>query len=429
MVVAAIEGRSSRWGVRAIRRATNALFLRTILGIVALGITSSASYARGEEAAGASSRSSRSGTTLQTSAELSTYVDTSHVTVVTPTVQVGAKNDDVGYAVSARYLVDVVSAASVDIVSMASPRWTETRHAVSVNGRYGPGDLKIGGLGSVSVEPDYLSLGGGITSTLSLDSDHVVLAGGYVFGHDTIGRAHTPFDVFHRTLVRHAVNAGASFVVNASSIVWLGLDAVFERGDQSKPYRYIPMFDAHTATRLPNGASTDLVNQVRLDERPLEQLPLSRERYAATARYLHRSTWSTLRVEERVYTDSWGQFASTTDLRYTMDLSPRLSIAPDVRFHKQTAAGFWQRAYVAVASENRTVFPALRTGDRELGPLSTVTLGATVRVPWGGPFGTARGAFLLRVAGSHTDFEDTLFILRRDALFTAVGFEGTFDDF
>lgn len=367
------------------------------------------------------------GPRVQTSAELSTYADTNHVTVVTPTVRAGVRDDVAGYSANARYLVDVVSAASVDIVATASPRWTEARHAVAVDGQYGPGDLKIGGSGSVSVEPDYLSLGGGVQTSLALDRDHVNLAAGYAFGHDTIGRAKTPFDVFHRTLVRHGINAGASFVLGPSSIFWLGGDVVLERGDQSKPYRYVPLFDAATARRLPNGASVALVQGTRLDERPLEQLPLARDRFAVTARYLHRSSWATLRIEERLYTDTWGQYASTTDVRYAMDLSPRLSFAPDVRFHKQTAASFWERGYVAGFDGGRLMVPSLRTGDRELGPLWSLTVGAQLRVPWGASFGSSQGAVVLRVAGIHTEFEDTLFILRRDGVFTAIGFEGSFD--
>ncbi len=39
-----------------------------------------------------------------------------------------------GWSVDGRYLVDVVSAASVDIVSTASRRWEEVRHAGSLGG-------------------------------------------------------------------------------------------------------------------------------------------------------------------------------------------------------------------------------------------------------------------------------------------------------
>jgi hypothetical protein len=160
-----------------------------------------------------------SGATIEGSAELSTYADTDNVSVLTPTVRAGIRDDTSGYRLGARYLVDVVSAASVDIVSTASPRWSEVRHAVGVDGEYGPGDLRGAGSASISVEPDYLSVSGGVRPSWRIDDDHVTLALGYAVGHDTIGRADTPFSVFHRTLVRHQLSAGASFVLGPASVL------------------------------------------------------------------------------------------------------------------------------------------------------------------------------------------------------------------
>ena len=334
------------------------------LGLCRVGVAGEG----GSSAAPGEAAAPPAGAVIEGSAELSTYADTDNVTVVTPTARAGMRDDAEGWRVGARYLVDVVSAASVDIVSTASSRWREVRHAVSVDGEYGPGDLRGAGSASVSVEPDYLSISGGLSPSWKLDDDHVTLAVSYALGHDTIGRAGTPFSVFHRTLVRHQMAAGASSL-GPSSILWLGADAIIERGDQSKPYRYVPMFDAQVAPQIPHGADVGLVNALRRDERPLEQLPTERERYAVTGRWLHRSSWATLRLEERLYVDSWGQLATTTEGRYAMDLSERTTLSPDVRVHVQSAASFWRR--VPVVSENAgvVVIPSLRTGDRELGPI------------------------------------------------------------
>lgn len=366
------------------------------------------------------------GATVEGSAELSTYADTDNVTVVTPTARAGVRDDAEGWRIGARYLVDVVSAASVDIVSTASSRWSEVRHVAGVDGEYGPGDLRGAASASVSVEPDYLSLSGGLSPSWKIDDDHVTLALSYAVGHDTIGRAGTPFSVFHRTLVRHQMAAGASFVLGPSAILWLGADAVVERGDQSKPYRYVPMFDAATAERVPRGAHVALVNALRRDERPLEQLPTSRDRFAVTGRWLHRSSWATLRLEERLYTDSWGQLATTTEGRYAMDLSDRTTLAPDLRVHVQSAAGFWRRVPTVSDTPAGPVIPSLRTGDRELGPLVTVTAGADLRVALGQRIAATRIALVFRLAAIHTSFLDALFISQRQAIFSAVGFDGAF---
>lgn len=389
--------------------------------------TGGAPLARAEIPAGETADQTAGGATIEGSAELSTYADSDNVSVLTPTVRAGIRDDTAGYRLGARYLVDVVSAASVDIVSTASSRWREVRHALSVDGEYGPGDVRGAGSASISVEPDYLSLSAGVRPSWKLDDDHITVAVGYALGHDTIGRADAPFAVFHRTLVRHQLAAGASLVLGPASVLWLGTDAVLERGDQSKPYRYVPMFDPAAAARIPAGASPDLVNALRRDERPLEHLPTERNRYAATGRWLHRSSWATLRIEERLYSDSWGQLATTTGVGYAMDVSSRTTLTPDVRFHLQSGTSFWRRAPVVADTGSGTVIPRLRTGDRELGPLATVTAGLELKILLTGSYATTRLAMVLRVAGLHTAFRDALFISQRQAVFSAAGFEGAFE--
>src|SRR5205085_774803 len=104
---------------------------------------------------------------------------------------------------------------------------------------------------------------------------------------DTIGRAGTPYSVFSNSLATTEGEAGATFVMSASSILVLGVSAQFERGDQSKPYRLIPMFE--NGVTVPVGASVTQVNRDRLPVRPYEQLPLDRDRYAIAARFATRS--------------------------------------------------------------------------------------------------------------------------------------------
>ena len=418
------EPQADRLGVPRLR-ARALLAFACMISILAFAEPASAGEGAGSSAA-PSAGAPPTGATIEASAELSTYADTDNVTVVAPNARAGMRDDAEGWAFGARYLVDVVSAASVDIVSTASSRWREVRHAVSIDGAYGPGDLRGAGSASVSVEPDYLSISGGLSPSWKLDDDHVTLAVSYALGHDTIGRAGTPFSVFHRTLVRHQMAAGAAFVLSPSSVLWLGADVIVERGDQSKPYRYVPMFDAQVAPQIPAGAHVALVNALRRDERPLEQLPTERERYAATGRWLHRSSWATLRIEERLYMDSWGQLATTTEGRYAMDLSERTTLSPDVRLHLQNGASFWQRAPTVTETDGAVVIPRLRTGDRELGPLAILTVGMDLRVALTQRLAAVRTAFVVRAAGMHTSFIDALFISQRQAIFTALAFEGAF---
>jgi hypothetical protein len=305
------------------------------------------------------------------------------VSVLTPSLAAGIDNVS-GGSLNASYLVDIVSAASADIVSTASRRWEEVRQAGSLSGQYKPHDFGVGVGGSVSREPDYLSYGVYATMVKDFDEKNWTLNFGYGFSHDTAGRCGgegglgtascTPFSVFSRDLQRGSFNAGISWVVDRASLASLSSDLIIENGDQSKVYRYIPMFSPSVAAAVPNGASVDYVNSVRLPERPLEQLPLERHRFALTGRYAHRYDGSTLRLEERFYDDDWGLVASTTDARWIFDLGKRFALWPHARLHVQKSVSFWERAYVSNnpnGDPNTWDLPLYRTGDRELGPLWT----------------------------------------------------------
>ena len=356
-------------------------------------------------------------------AETSLYTDDNHVDVFTPAMSGTVENPLAGWSVSGHYLVDVVTAASPDIVASASPPFQETRHAGSLGGTYRANDLSASADVSFSSEPDYLSLSGGLRGTLDLAQKNFTLFLGYSYRNDTAGRAGTPFEVFQRKLHAHSLMGGASIVLNRSMLATFQIDGTLERGNQSKPYRYVPLFEVGTADLVPPGASVEEVNAVRLDARPLEELPRLRDRYALTARISHRSSRATLRLEERLYADSWGLKASTTDARYMLDIGRRVTLWPHARVHVQTGATFWRRAYEVQGPEPGILdVPVIRTGDRELGPLYTLTGGGGVSVQL-----SARYSMTLQVDGTYTSFLDALFVSRRIGFFSALSAQASFE--
>jgi len=342
------------------------------------------------------------------SSEVAGYADTDHVFVLTPTLGVNVGSPTAGWSVGGRYLVDVVSAASVDIVSTASRRFEEVRHVGSVDAAYKPGRWGVAAHGAVSIEPDYQSYSGGGEVTGDFLQKNLTALVGYEHGHDIGGRTGTPFSVFSRVLDTDAIKAGVTVVFDRATIASFIADTILESGDPSKPYRYVPLFAP--GTEVPRGATVDQVTRLRLSARPLEQLPLSRDRFALSARLAHRFDRATLRIDERLYTDSWGLNATTTDARFLVDFGRRVELGPHARFHAQTSVDFWQRGYVLRPGFD---FPALRTGDRELGPLFAVTGGARLRL------GIGRSAepkswilgFDWNVTSTH--FLDDLYLTRR----------------
>ena len=365
------------------------------------------------------------GVRWDTSAEVSGYYDSDHVFVVTPAVGAAAREPIAGWSATGSYLVDIVSAASVDIVSAASPRWTEVRHAATLGASYEPGGIGVSANGSVSIEPDYTSVAGGIAGSYDFSRKNVTLSVGYTYERDVAGRTGTPFSVYALRLSRHELESSVEVVMDRSTTLTPSIEAVLEFGRQEKPYRWLPLFDQSVASSVPTGASVGEVNRLRLPGRVDEHVPGTRQRYAGSARLAHRFDESTLVLSDRAYLDSWGLLASTTDLRWTFELSRRWSLWPHLRFHDQSAVSFWRRAYVGSVSSGRVVVPEFRSGDRELGPLWSATLGPGIRWDIGGadPKGVSLG---LEIEGTYTSFRDTLYLDHRWAGFAVAGFSARF---
>jgi len=350
--------------------------------------------------------------------EYGQYGDTDHVFVETPSIAGAVASPTAGWSVGAHYLVDVVSAASVDIVSTASRAWHEVRQEGSLQAAYKPKAFGVQANAAVSDEPDYLSLSAGAAVTQDLVNKNVTWLLGYSHGHDVAGRTGTPFSVFSHVIDRDAFSGVLTLVMSRTTVGSLIGDTVFENGDPSKPYRYIPLFAPGTS--VPRGASIDLVNSLRVSARPLEQLPLSRQRYGLTMRLAHRYPRATLRLDERLYVDSWTMKATTTDARYLMDLGPRVETGPHARLHAQTAVDFWQRAYTFGPGFQ---VPALRTGDRELGPLINLTGGWMLRVGIGSEATPSSWVLGFDLNTTSTQYLDDLYVTQRTSVLGGVTLE------
>jgi hypothetical protein len=371
------------------------------------------------------SQGEAAGFTATASLESSGYADTDHVYVGSPSIGANFSDDVVGWSIGGHYLVDVVSAASVDIVSTASRHWTEIRQAGSIDGGFKLDNVGLSASGSISKEPDYTSLTGGANVTVDLLDKNVTPFFSLSFGEDQVGRNELPRD-FWRKKQTTSGRLGVTFTIDRATIGSVQLDAIKESGFLSKPYRFVPMFAPGESALLQAGASIDFVNAIRADARPIEQLPELRYRYALTGRVAHRFEASTIRVDERVYTDSWGVQASTTDFRYVFDIGQRWMLWPHLRVHVQTGATFWKRGYELIPGKNGTLdVPELRTGDRELSPLYTTTIGFgtrfrfidDLRKPW---------FLVLETDFAYTSYSDTIYLNQRRALFSTLGVEATF---
>jgi len=365
-----------------------------------------------DEAPSASSGSS-SDRVIKVKSEVSADSDDDAGSCFTPAVEGSIESPTSGWTANGSYLVDVVSAASVDIVSTASTHWTEIRNAATVGGGYKPGNVGVNVSGAVSREPDYLSLSGGGTITFELADKTANPTLGYTYTHDIAGRKTTPFSVFSQPLARHTLTGSLELILDPLTLVSFSIDGIFEIGDQTKPYRLLPIFAPSVAPTLSRGASVDVVNELRLPGRVAEHTPLTRNRFAVSGRVAQRLAGSTLILSERVYADDWGLKASTTDLRFVIDASRRVFVWTHIRAHVQSGVTFWRRAYVGYAPGAPLSLPTWRTGDREQSPLSATTFGAGARWNVGKATHPTEWSLVWQGDMLLTQYDDALFIQNR----------------
>jgi hypothetical protein len=370
--------------------------------------------------------SNRKNLVVKAGFDMAGYADTTHVYVATPSFNAAISSPTAGWNIGGSFIVDIVTAASPDIVSEASSHYKEERYAGVLTGGYKPGLYGAQATATLSDEPDYLSMGGGLALTADLNDKLTTPRVAVNRTHDNIGRG--PDNVISHLDTTEA-EAGVTQVLSASTLAVITATGQFERGDQSKPYRYVPMFDPTSVVPfIPAGASIDLVNRYRLNVRPLEQLPTSRDRYALGIRLNHRFTTTTLRIDQRIYYDSWQLKATTTDARYVIDVSKRFRLWPHARINAQSGANFYKLAYGALVDPTQGVtVPLFRTDDRELSPLVTVTGGGGLRLALDAP--ESKTQWGLNFSGDimYTKYFDALFITFRTAVYSAIGIDAEFE--
>jgi hypothetical protein len=346
------------------------------------------------------------------------YTDTDNTIVSSSRVGAIAKLDDDGSEVHAAAVADAVTSASVDVITEATPRFSELRTEADVGGAYAFGVWLPSAHYRYSHEADYLSNGGGVSAVRKLGPDST-LELGYDLTYDLIRRSGTPPSVFERTLATHSAEASWSQVVDRSTVVRIAYSFVGQDGYMAKPYRYVPLFDASTvaaADAMGTPISIDDFGRLRLSERPPENVPDVRLRQAIAARAIRYLAWlgGSVRGDYRLYLDDWGVRSHTGELALRAARGDR-ELDLTQRLYEQTAADFWRRTYVV---EPGTI-PQYRSVDKELSHYlsATTTLDFRDRHGAWGWYATA--------GVMYTRYFDFLFLDSRTALLAGGGIVAT----
>lgn len=293
-------------------------------------------------------------------ASIRVYADDDHVTVISPSALVRARAA-AGLTLAADVTVDAVTAASVDVVTSASPRTVHEQRVeagLAATRRQGRATwLSVGARGSH--ENDYDALRVRAAGRHEFAERNTTLELAYVFGADAASSVIDPDFHAHRT--SHEGIATASQLLSPRTVVDVIADATVANGYHASPYRDV----------LVDVVGSPLV--MRISERTPE-----RHASLAIAGRVRQAIGSTLAASStyRYYRDDWGIASHTLTAQLFHQRGPVL-LGVEARGYAQTAASFY-RAHYEVAGE----LPTLRTRDRTLGAMrsayAALTADATV---------------------------------------------------
>jgi len=264
---------------------------------------------------------------VQVTADLRTgvYQDSDHTTVSTTTVAARALIKD-RVQLTARYLVDVVSSASVDVVTAATPGFAETRHEVTAGVGYRDGTNTVD-LGYIySGENDWWSHTLSWAATRDFLQHNLTLGFGATAVLNDVGRSGDRN--FHRSLDVFGGSLTVAGTPSRRDVLSLTYTLSYLTGYQASPYRYIVFFD-------PQG----------LRESIPETVPDRRLRHAVAVhwkRHVQRS--SAIHLHGRGYYDDWQVVSLTAGAEYLIEIG-EFVLGPHLRGYVQRHAGFYQEQY------------------------------------------------------------------------------------
>ena len=292
------------------------------------------------------------------------YTDTDHTTVVSPLAAL-SRDTWKGGTLSASYVADVVSSASIDVVSNATTRMNDFRSEITAGLVQKLHNTTLSADYVYSVENDYQSHNVDLGIAQDMFEKNSTLAIGATFSGNDVYR--TGDQSFHRKLEVAGLSASWTQVLNRATIAQLSYSFSYGNGYWASPYRFVKV------------ETTDF-SQILFKVPETE--PNERFRHAAVIGLnRHLFTDTALQGDYRFYADSWGVLSHTIQLRYFVtwkDVTLRLR----ERFYYQTGASFFRPHYTA--DNSGTTLQPFVTADRELSTFWSNVAGFKVswRLPW-----------------------------------------------
>lgn len=246
-------------------------------------------------------------------------------------------------SLSGSYYIDMVSNASIDVVTTASP-YKETRNEYNLGADYIVRDATISVSTSHSKEPDYIAAATSIDIAQEVFGGMTSLSLGYTRAHDQVGRKGEGF-IDNATHWRYRF--GVTQILSPSWLASLNMEAVSDDGFLGSPYRAARAF----GTTVP------------------ESNPRTRSSRAVKLRVLGEVTpGNAVRAEYRYFWDTWDIKAHTTELGYSRQIGDPWLVDWYGRYYTQNRALFY--------NDNAMSQTTYLSRNRQLSTFKSMSLGA-----------------------------------------------------
>ena len=258
----------------------------------------------------------------------------------------------VGKSVSVvgNYYVDMVSSASIDVITTASP-YTEERKQWSLGMDYLRGNTTMSANYTVSEESDFDGETVSFSVSQDMFGDLTTLTLSYGLGDDLV---RSSVDAsFEQPLDRQIYGVGVTQILTKNLISAVNFETVTEEGYLNNPYRVVRYADPLSALGYsfepelyPNTRTTTAIGL--------------RARYFLPYR-------AAIEGEYRWFTDTWDIDANTVAVSYIHPWGD-WTFTGKFRWHDQTGAHFYRDIFARSQETN------FRGRDKELSPLTSYTL-------------------------------------------------------
>lgn len=275
------------------------------------------------------------------------------VTIDGPSVLV-RKSVGKSVSLSGNYYVDMVSSASIDVITTASP-YTEERKQYSFGADYLRGNTTMSASFTNSEESDFDAKTYSLAVSQDMFGQLSTLTLSYSFGDDTVRRSDDPN--FFRDNIRQHYGIGLTQILTRNMIAALNVEVITDEGFLNNPYRSVRFADPG--------------NPVGFSFEP-ELYPRTRTTNAVGIRAKYYLPYrAAIEAQYRYFIDTWDIESHTASISYFHPWKDFLFSAK-YRVHDQTGASFFQDIFSRSQATN------FRGRDKEISPLSSQTIKLSV---------------------------------------------------